>query len=101
MKKTKKGYGKKVLSVSLSMVLMLGGTAPIQAADLFTDQAEESTSEGFLPADEENSAEENTAAGVSEAEADVTEGNDASELEPESNDADQSADDFSAGLEAE
>lgn len=35
MKKTKKGYGKKALSVSLSMALMLGGTAPVQAADLF------------------------------------------------------------------
>ena len=33
MKKTKKGYGKKALSVSLSMALMLGGTAPVQAAD--------------------------------------------------------------------
>ena len=45
MKKTKKGYGKKALSVSLSMALMLGGTAPVQAADLFSDQtAEESTS---------------------------------------------------------
>ena len=29
MKKTKKGYGKKALSVSLSMALMLGGTAPV------------------------------------------------------------------------
>ena len=49
MKKTKKGYGKKALSVSLSMALMLGGTAPVQAADLFSDQtAEESTSMELL-----------------------------------------------------
>lgn len=32
MKKTKKGYGKKALSVSLSMALMLGGTAQIGRA---------------------------------------------------------------------
>lgn len=50
MKKTKKGYGKKALSVSLSMALMLGGTAPVQAADLFSDQtAEESTSMELYP----------------------------------------------------
>ena len=61
MKKTKKGYGKKALSVSLSMALMLGGTAPIQAADMFSDQAaEESTAEELYPADEESNAEENS-----------------------------------------
>lgn len=61
MKKTKKGYGKKALSVSLSMALMLGGTAPVQAADLFSDQtAEESTSMELYP--EENTAEESNTA---------------------------------------
>lgn len=61
MKKTKKGYGKKALSVSLSMALMLGGTAPVQAADLFSDQtAEESASMELYP--EENTAEESNTA---------------------------------------
>ena len=48
MKKTKKGYGKKALSVSLSMALMLGGTAPVQAADLFSDQIYGNPSDIFL-----------------------------------------------------
>ena len=86
MKKTKKGYGKKALSVSLSMALMLGGTAPIQAADMFSDQAaEESTAEELYPADEESNAEENSTEDI------VT----------EEDGADSSEDDFSAGQEEE
>lgn len=82
MKKTKKGYGKKALSVSLSMALMLGGTAPIQAADMFSDRAaEESTAEEIYPADEESNAEENSTEDI------VT----------EEDGADSSEDDFSAG----
>ena len=90
MKKTKKGYGKKALSVSLSMALMLGGTAPVQAADLFSDQtAEESTSMELYP--EENTAEESNTADFA---ADETENG----AEDFSAGQEDQADEFSAGL---
>ena len=91
MKKTKKGYGKKALSVSLSMALMLGGTAPVQAADLFSDQtAEESTSMELYP--EENTAEESNTADFA---ADETENG----AEDFSAGQEDQADEFSAGDE--
>ena len=91
MKKTKKGYGKKALSVSLSMALMLGGTAPVQAADLFSDQtAEESASMELYP--EENTAEESNTADLA---ADETENG----AEDFSAGQEDQADEFSAGDE--
>lgn len=91
MKKTKKGYGKKALSVSLSMALMLGGTAPVQAADLFSDQtAEESASMELYP--EENTAEESNTADFA---ADETENG----AEDFSAGQEDQADEFSAGDE--
>ena len=40
MKKTKKGYGKKALSVSLSMALMLGGMDSCDEGRITVDGAE-------------------------------------------------------------
>ena len=92
MKKTqKKAMEKKALSVSLSMALMLGGTAPVQAADLFSDQtAEESTSMELYP--EENTAEESNTADFA---ADETENG----AEDFSAGQEDQADEFSAGDE--
>lgn len=80
MKKKKKVYGKKALSVSLSVALMLGGIVPVQATELFSDQAEESEAADFYSGEEEDSAEELFSSGQEEEQGDVfSEGEEAGE----------------------